>query len=449
MSTRTFTDRALYCVTSPLALAVKGARRVTRVVPGWRPRHRPLAERSAPRGEPRRQRCWTRLGLAAGLAVVTTAAVSGPAHAASEDDQNKPNDSATRSAAAVLEEARDRAVSHIASTARSDDPELRMNAIEAMQPLPRRARPLAELGLSDDNKGVQFAALTTIGKLELESLAEAAAEFTDSEHPSLRAAGLFAAERCGLDVDISPLARLAGSTDPTVRGNAAMLLGRLGDPSATHMLQSVGNSPMPRANAAREAVVRIQIAEAQVRLGNEDALQPLRAAVYSRHLEARVLAVTVLGKLSDRKMIGVFQQLLQEPPIELQLASAKALARLGRSAGLEVLMRGAAMTEQEVRERAERFLGRSDRMEVGSRFKRLLEDKALRESVAANLRAQAAFGLGELNHARAARKLVSLLEDDASPRVRLAAAAAILEAVAGGDDGPAGAEQARRSAGDG
>jgi hypothetical protein len=331
-----------------------------------------------------------------------------------------------------------------------------MNAIEAMQPLPRRARPLAELGLNDDNPGVQFAALVTVGKLELEALGPAAKRHLESEDPSVRAAALFAAHQCGLDVDITPLARLAGSQDPTVRGNAIMLLGRMGERSAIRLLEAVGNAPMPRVSGAREAVVRIQLAEAMVRLGKDEQLAPLRAAVFSRHLEARVLAVNVLGRLGDRKIIGAIRPFLEQPPIELQLAAAKALAQRAKPGelpgamdpALEVLLKGAAMTGQQVRQRAERFLNRGQRMEVGAQFKRLLEDEQLRESVAANLRAQAAFGLGHMHRPRAAKKLRALLKNDPSPRVRLAAAAAIVQAVTAGEP-PAVAGQAREATGDG
>ena len=366
----------------------------------------------------------------AALAVAPTPAVAQPDEAGSAADKTRKQ---------ILRKAKDQAVKRIAVAARSDQPELRMNAIEAMQPLPNRARPLAELGLNDDNKAVRFAALVTVGKLELKSLGEAAKARIDAEEPSIRAAALYAAHQCGYQVDLSPLARLAASPDPTVRGNAVLVLGLMGEPSAKAMLESVGKAPMPKADGAREAVVRIQIGEALVRLGDDSALEPLRAAVYSRHLEARVLAVTVLGKLGDRKIIGALQPLLEQPPIELQLAAAKALARLSQQGEMpgtiavaqDVLLKGAGMNQKQVRQRAERFLNQSNRQQVDARFKRLLKDKALRRSVAANLRTQAAFGLAHLPRKKAARRLVKLMKNDRSPRVKLAAAAAIVEALAG------------------
>jgi HEAT repeat protein len=379
----------------------------------------------------------TRSRLTVFLTVLFTAfCLVGPTIAPAADEQPK-------SPQAMLQAARQRAIDQIIEASRSDQAELRMNAIEAMQPMPSRARPLAELGLDDQNKAVRFAALVIIGKLKLEALGEAARDLVDDPAPSVRAAARFAAHQCGIEVNLTPLAELAGSQNPTVRGNVVMLLGLMGEPSAKRMLQDVARQPMPKVNSAREAIVRLQIAEAMVQLGQDDALQPLRADMFSRHLEARVLAVTVLGEIGDQKMVPAMQQMLQEPPIELQLAAGKALARMGYDDGLDVLLTGARMTPAEIGNRAERFLNRDSRVDVGARFKKLTTDAKLREAVAANIRVQAAFGLGHLMARPAAKQLTQLL-DDQTPSVRLAAAAAIVQALEGQPASASAATGSRR-----
>jgi HEAT repeat protein len=362
------------------------------------------------------------------LVTVLALTLAGPAVAQQQNES--PTEQTRTSARQLLEQAHARAIDEVLAAARGDSAELRMNAIEAIQPVPDRALPLAELGLADDNPAVRFAALSTVGKLQLDSLAPRARELAQNEDqdPSVRAAAMFAAHQCGLDIDISPLAGLLKSEDPTVRGNVAMLLREMGNPSAIPMLEEVAEDNLPKANPARETVVRVQVAEALVELGQEEALDPLRAAMYSSYMEARVLAVTVLGKLGDEKMVPALQEMLDHPPIELQLAAAKALARLGHDRGPEVLMRGARMSEADVGRRAKRFLAEQNRADVGPRFKQLVDDGSLRQRVAANLRAQAAFGLAASGQRQAAEELVSLLDDEVA-RVRLAAAAAILERV--------------------
>lgn len=292
----------------------------------------------------------------------------------------------------MLEAVRERAVELVLAGSRSENPILRANAIEAMQPLPERALPLAQLGLEDENAVVRFTALVCIGKLKFPGMGEAAMRHLGDASPSVRAAAMFAAKACGQDVDISAMAMMLRSSNPGLRANVAMLLGLLGDASAAPMLENLANSPMRRVSAVRQSLTRLQIAEAMIRLGDEGALDALRAGAYSQFDEVRVLAVSAMGKLGDQRMASAFRKMLQQPPIELQLAAAEALARQGDDGGLPVMLAGT-------------------------------------ESQIVPVRAQAAFGLGLVKKPEAAQALVLLLDDEAE-QVRLSAAASILQAIA-------------------
>lgn len=291
----------------------------------------------------------------------------------------------------LLAQAKDRAVETILTAAQSDQAVLRANAIEAMQPLPERALPLAQLGLDDPNPGVRFAALVTIGRLKLDGLGDATERLLDDPNPSVRAAAMFAAHQCGRPVDISAMAQMLTAPDPTLRGNVAMLLGLMDDPSAAPMLRDLAGAPMRMVSAVRQEIVRAQVAEAMIRLGDHSALDALRAAVFSQFDEVRVLAVSSLGKLGDRRMQRAFEHLLAKPPIELQLAAAEALARMDSPVGQEAMLAGA-------------------------------------QSELAPVRAQAAFGLAVADGRATAEALVGLLEDP-DPQVRISAAAAVLRAL--------------------
>jgi HEAT repeat protein len=289
---------------------------------------------------------------------------------------------------------RDRAIEQVLLAARGEDGFLRANAIEAMQPIPTRALPLAQLGLNDEHPAVRFAALVTIGKLRLEGMGPSAVRMVDDRSPSVRAAAMFAAHQTGQDVDISPLAGMLRSPEPGVRANAAMLLGLIGDRSALPMLQEMSRLPLHRASAEEREIVRVQVAEAMVALGNDRALDVMRAGAYSNLDEVRVLSVQTMGRLRDRAMMASLPPMLRDGPIELRLAAAEALARLGSPQGLPTLLE-AATHELET------------------------------------ARAQAAFGLGLIADTRSAEALGRLLNDP-SPLVRLSAAAAVLRAASAG-----------------
>lgn len=243
----------------------------------------------------------------------------------------------------ALVDLRDPAIAQVQASARGDDPFLRANAIEAMQSVPGRALPLAQLGLEDEHPAVRFTALVTIGKMRLREMGPAAVRKLDDPDPSVRAAAMFAARRCGqADVDISEMAKMLVSPDPSLRSNVVMLLGMMGDVSALPMIEAQAKVPMSsrRVNDLRQAIVRVQIAEAQILLGDDEAVSPLRAAVFSRYGEVRVLAVTMLGRLRDQSMEAALMGIVQRDnqPIELRLAAAEALSHIGGRATIKQVL---------------------------------------------------------------------------------------------------------------
>ncbi len=290
-----------------------------------------------------------------------------------------------------LDAARQKAIDQVLASSHSDNAMLRANALEAAHGMPKRITPLVQLGLEDGNPVVQFTALVTIGKLQLREMAPASKRLLASSFQFVQAAAMFALHRCGQQVNVTPLAMMLANTDHAVRSNAAMLLGQMDDTSAIDMLKSLARSPMPRASAAQDAIVRIQVAEAIVKLGDDSALNAIRAGAYSQFDEVRVLAVTMLGNLQDRRMEKGIAGMLATPPIEIQIAAAGALARRGRFEGLPALIEGS-------------------------------------RSKLPTARAQSAIFLPMIPNDRAANTVVSLL-DDSIEQVRLSAAAGILQAT--------------------
>lgn len=343
----------------------------------------------------------------------------------------------------TLPQLREDAVRIVQVMTRDQDPFLRANAIEAMQSVPELALPVAQLGLDDEHPAVRFTALVTIGKMRLRELGPAAVRALDDPDDSVRAAAMFAARRCGQEVDISELADMLASPNPSVRGNVVMLLGMMGDPSALPMIEAMAQVPMPsqRVDNLRRTIVRVQFAEAQVLLGDPDAISPLRAAVYSEFDEVRVLAVTMLGRLQDASAETALMAMLdrRDQPIELKLAAAEAVSHIGNRAAIKQLLDKTAFVLQScgsdnpvlrsqavitagaldaARQRVYRQLLPSDPPAIW----RLFEDKAMVDAMAR-------------------------LMQDAHPQVRLSAAAAVLRDLDANPQPSPQAVAADRSAG--
>ena len=242
----------------------------------------------------------------------------------------------------TLLELREPAIRLLQIATRDEDEFLRANAIEAMQSAPDRVLPIAQLGLDDEHPVVRFTALVTIGKLRLRELGPAAMRLLDDPDPSVRAAAMFAARNCGEEVDISEMSEMLASPNPSVRSNVVMLLGMMGDPSALPMIEAQAKVPMlnQRVDNLRLTLVRVQIAEAQVRLGDAEALSPLRAAAYSQYDEVRVLAVTMLGRLRDVSAETSLMAMVEreDQPVELRLAAAVSVSEFGGRAAIRILL---------------------------------------------------------------------------------------------------------------
>ena len=301
---------------------------------------------------------------------------------------------------------RSKAMQILVDASVSDAPILRANAIEAMQVEPERALPLTQRGLMDENPGVRFAAVVTAGELNFTSLKPAIRPLVADRNPSVRAAAIYALHKFGDEIDITPLADMLASQDPALRSNVAMLLGLMGDRSAIPMLRQAGNEPMPRISGERVALVRIQIAEAVAKLGDDKALNALRAGVHSSIGEVQVVAINAIGEVGDEKGAAVLQTMFDNQPLEVQLAAAGAVARVARKEHF-----------------AERGMGEW-LIGVENRARPIVLSQAASERVP--LRAQAAWVMAWFDDPQTLAALETMLDDE-SPQVRVTAAASMLQ----------------------
>lgn len=311
-------------------------------------------------------------------------------------------------AAATLKNARDQAVQVIIQASQSQDPFHRANAIEAARHVPDRLMPMIRLALDDDAHVVRFTALTIVGQTRARDFAPLAERVEEDCKTQLRAlykklkdegyrlsandravirtelgyiqsvqgAALFAQRMCGKKTDISFLADMLVSSNPSVRGNAAMLLGHMDDKSALPMLKELSKKPMSRQAGESVVLTNVQVAEAILRLGDEQALDAIRAAAYSKFHEVRVVAITTLGEQGDRRMNPAFREILAEERnnLELRLAAAYALTFSGDYLGENVVMEAAKGAQPLHRSLAARALGRIPTPEAAKELVSLLND---------------------------------------------------------------------------
>jgi HEAT repeat protein len=280
--------------------------------------------------------------------------------------------------------------------AESSNALLRTNALEALQVVPDHLEPHARRGLVDENHAVRFVAAMTIGDLKMVHLAHLLEPLLRDESESVQAAAIYGLRRCELPVDLTPLASMIMSDDPEVRGNAAIVLGRLGNPTAVPVIRMAVGRGMALVAEARVKMVDLQLAEALVKLGEEQEIEVIRAALFAppEQGELTALACMMCGRLRDQRAVPNLARLALEvgptrQPAEVRMAATWALAHI-------------EPTEAP--------------MEVPLEY---VADPLLQ------LRSQAALTLGEIGDPAALPHLATLLDDE-NPLVQVAAAGGIL-----------------------
>ncbi len=226
------------------------------------------------------------------------------------------------------------ALSILAQATESKNPRLRANAIEALEYAPKIVLERAvRVGLGDENRGVRFVAAMMIGKQQLCNISLLLEPLLIDESQSVQAAAMYSRVKCGGVVDLNPLAEMLNSDNPELRGNAAMILGKLGNTSAVQMIRNALKSTPSSISPIRRRLINLQMAEALVLLGERDELEVIRAAIFSSSQEAEVTAIAcqIAGRLRDVEVTSTLESITLTPqryPDEIRLVAATALAEI-------------------------------------------------------------------------------------------------------------------------
>lgn len=243
-----------------------------------------------------------------------------------------------------LSQARERAISQLERLAQHANPQVRGNALEGLLEAPGRSSEWLRRGLQDESPGVRAIALMGVGKAGRADLAEDAAFLLRDRSPWVRLGAAYALAANG-DTRAMPLiARvLLESDDPRLRAQAALVLGELGNKSAVPLLREALARDMPLAPAGQRRLMALQMGEAMVKLGEQEQIQPIRAALYPARpedLEATALAARILGEVGDHaseNQLALLTARLDDRgnmlPPEVRLSAIYALAQLGRTQG--------------------------------------------------------------------------------------------------------------------
>jgi len=207
------------------------------------------------------------------------------------------------------------------------DPRVRVHAIEAVVATHQiRLMPTVQLLLADESMPVRFGAAVAMGDLKYSiSRTSVSRALRDPDHNVVVAAS-YAMGKLG-DTEYYEVVRKALLSDnQAVRANAAFLLGKTGDTRAVELLKQA------QRDRNSDGKVRLLTLEARAELGDTTVLNKLWAMVYG-YAEDRMIGVRAMGALGGAKVREILATKLDDDILEVRLAVAEQLGKLGDSSG--------------------------------------------------------------------------------------------------------------------
>ena len=262
-------------------------------------------------------------------------------------------------------------------------PALRAHALEAAIKRPQLLEQFAPAALADDNRGVRFVACMSIAESRDTRFTDRITPLLADPSPSVQAAAMLALSRAGASVNFSPLASMVYDNDPEIRANAYLVLGELGNPSAIPLIRDSLGKGMKLVNPLRVSLVNLAAAEALVKLGDQNEVEPIRAALFAppEQGELTIVACDSVRRLKDEVARAMLERIVsaggsaQRSP-EIRLAAVRALAALGATKGpAQVAIEYIKHPDARIRSQAAVLLGEIGTSEARAALGQLLADQ--------------------------------------------------------------------------
>jgi len=213
---------------------------------------------------------------------------------------------------------------------KDSDPFTRSNAIEAMsQTLGEEGGSAYLQALADGDPSARFAAAMAVGDLKYyparDRLLTMAGDKQLEPDKRVMCAVIYALHRLDNYQYTGQLGQLLFDQEKEVRANAALAMGKLGEPSAIGPLKSLLASEL-------EPMVRLQIVESLALLGDQASALSLEGYTKTVFLDERLVAIPAMAKVNPQRASAVLRELLgaQHPP-QVRVAAAGALASIGQT----------------------------------------------------------------------------------------------------------------------
>ncbi len=211
---------------------------------------------------------------------------------------------------------------------KSEYPLMRMHAIEVVADSKEMAL-MSEVTkmLDDESEPVRFAAVLAIGDTNYLAASYALKKHKNDPGKSVQVAIAYALTKFNIEDDHSDIINATLSDDQTVKANAALVVGKLGDKTLSVFLHKILQDQKAQDKA------KIQAIESLAMLKDPSSFQKGWALLISKRADDRIMGIRVMEHLKSREATNAIRTMYHDNLIEIQMAAAASLCRLGDSDG--------------------------------------------------------------------------------------------------------------------
>lgn len=226
---------------------------------------------------------------------------------------------------------RPRAMEIFRASLKHSNPYIRNNAIEAAVETQQKEL-MAEIVrlMGDSAVAVRFSAVTAAGDMLCFGCEQDVRKRLTDPDENVRVAAAYSLLKLNYRDFHAPLRAAAESEDQTVRANAVLLLGKVGDREDLDLLYKVMRSE------SSDDMVKIQAVDSIARLKDVRLYRSkLWALLISKYADDRVMGIRGMGALGTIDAKNAIITMLTDDVTEVRLCAAEQLGRLGDRSGRE------------------------------------------------------------------------------------------------------------------
>ena len=210
----------------------------------------------------------------------------------------------------------------------SDHPIMRMHAIEVVADTKLLAlMPEITKMLDDKVEPVRFAAVLAIGDTNYSAASYTLKKHKNDPAKSVQVAIAYVLTKFNVEDDHSTIINGTLSNDQTLKANSALVIGKLGDATLSVFLHKILQDQKAQDKA------KIQAIESLSMLNDPSSHQKGWALLISKRADDRIMGIRVMEHLNSRESTNAIRTMYHDDLIEVQMAAAASLCKLGDSDG--------------------------------------------------------------------------------------------------------------------